>query len=262
VPDAPPRRRPHRPSRAIWHGSRRRRPHADAAAASTTAPPAAVPPHSSPQPLSGGGRPPPPLGAGKGAGSITAASPAAAAAAVAPAIAATATGGGCDGGRGGGELWSTAPPSPLPPLAGVRTAADAPAGDGGAEFDGGLPAAAAPPPNCRGRGDRDGCDGRSAGVCTSGGAGVFVCLWLGGGGTAVTAAAAVLVGCGLFSEDVRPLEGGGSRGLQLRSGPKTVVKSTSAFACFGTNRLSAKRPGALSRLVFSIKGAKIICSPG
>jgi len=48
----------------------------------------------------------------------------------------------------------------------------------------------------------------------------------------------------------------------LRSGPKTVVKSTSAFACFGTNRLSANRPGALSRLVFFRKGAKIICSPG
>jgi len=48
----------------------------------------------------------------------------------------------------------------------------------------------------------------------------------------------------------------------LRSVPKTVVKSTSAFACFGTNRLSANRPGALSRLVFSRKGAKIICSPG
>jgi len=47
----------------------------------------------------------------------------------------------------------------------------------------------------------------------------------------------------------------------LRSGPKTVVKSTSAFACFGTNRVSANRPGALSRLLFSRKAAKIICSP-
>jgi len=48
----------------------------------------------------------------------------------------------------------------------------------------------------------------------------------------------------------------------LHNGPKTVVKSTSAFVCFGTNRLSANRPGALSRLFFSRKGAKIICSPG
>jgi len=104
------------------------------------------------------------LGAGKGAGSTTAASGAAAAAAVAPAIAATATGGGCDGGSGGGGLWSMAPPSPLPPLAGVSTAAEAPAVDGGAELDGGLPAAAAAAPNCRGRGDRDGCDGRPAAV--------------------------------------------------------------------------------------------------
>jgi len=47
-----------------------------------------------------------------------------------------------------------------------------------------------------------------------------------------------------------------------RSRPITVVKSTSAFACFRTSRLSANRPGALSRLVFSRKGAKIICSPG
>jgi len=218
APDAPPRRRPHRPSRAIWHGPRRRRPRADAAAALTAAPPAAVPPYSSPPPLSDGGRAPPPLGAGKGAGSATSATPAAAAAAVAPTIAVTATGGGCDGGGGGGGLWSMAPPSPLPPLADVRTAADAPAGDGGAEFDGGLLAAAAPPPNCRGRGDRDGCDGRPAAVCTSRGARVFVCLWLGGGGAAMTAAAraaaaAVLVGGGLFAEDARPREGGGSRGL-------------------------------------------------
>jgi len=111
------------------------------------------------------------LGAGKGAGIATAASPAASAAAVAPAIAATATRGGCDGGGGSRGLWSMAPPSPLPSLAGVRTAADAPAGDDGPEFDGGLPAAAAAAPNCRGRGDRDGCDGGPAAVCTSGGAG-------------------------------------------------------------------------------------------
>jgi len=101
---------------------------------------------------------------GKGAGSATAASLAAAAAAVAPAIAATATGGGCDGGGDGGGLRSMARSSPLPPLAGVRTAADAPAADGGAEFDVGLPAAAAAAPNCRGRGDRDGCDSRPAAV--------------------------------------------------------------------------------------------------
>jgi len=213
-----PCRRPHRPSRAIWHCPRRRRPRTDAAAALTAAPPIEVPPHSSPPPLSDGGRAPPPLGAGKGAGSATAASPAAAAAAVAPAIAATATGGGCDGGGGGGGLWSMAPPSPLPPLAGVRTATDAPAADGGAEFDGGLPAAAAAAPNCRGRGDRDGCDGRPTAVCTSGGAGIFVCLSLGGGGAAVMAEAwaavgSVLVGGGLFAEDARPREGGGSRGL-------------------------------------------------
>jgi len=49
-------------------------------------------------------------------------------------------------------------------------------------------------------------------LCTPGGAGVFVCLWLGGGGAAVTAAAraaaaAVLVGGGLFAEDARPREG-------------------------------------------------------
>jgi len=111
-----------------------------------------------------------------------------------------------------------APPWPVPPLAGVRTAADAPTGDGGAEFDGGLPAAAAAPPNCRGGGDRNGCDGRPAAVCTSGGTGVLFCLWLGGGGAAVTAAlwaaaAAVLVGGGLFFEDARPREGGSSRGL-------------------------------------------------
>jgi len=111
-----------------------------------------------------------------------------------------------------------APPSPLPPLAGVRTAADAPARDGGADFDGGLPVAAAAAPNCRGRGDRDGCDGRPAAVCTSGGAGIFVCLSVGGGGAAVTAAAwavaaAMLVGGGLFAEDARPREGGGSLGL-------------------------------------------------
>jgi len=193
------------------------RPRADAAAALTAAPPVVMPPHSSPPPLNYGGRAPPTLRAGKGAGSATSASPAAAAAAVAPAIAATVTGGGCDGGDGGGGLWSMAPPSPLPPLAGVRTAADAPAGGGGAEFDGGLPAAAAAAPNGRGRGDRDGCGGRPAAVCTSGGVRVFVCLWLGGGGAAVTAAAwaaaaAVLVGGGLFAEDARPREAGGSRG--------------------------------------------------
>jgi len=159
------------------------------------------------------------LGAGKGAGSTTAASPAAAAAAVAPAIAATATGGDCDGGGGGGGLWAMALQSPLPPLAGVRTAADAPPGHGGLKFDGGLPVAAAGTPKCRGRGDRDECDGRPAAVCTSGGAEVSVCLWLGGRGAAVTAAArlaaaAVLVGVGLFEEDARPRDGGGSRGLR------------------------------------------------
>jgi len=47
-----------------------------------------------------------------------------------------------------------------------------------------------------------------------------------------------------------------------RSGPISVVKSKSAFACFGTNKLSSDRPGALSRLVFFRKGAKFICSPG
>ena len=193
-------------------------PCADAAAALTAAPPAAAPPHSSPPPLSDRGQAAPPLGAGKGTGSATAASPAAAAAAVAPAIAATATGGGCDGGGGGGWLWSMAPPSPLPPLAGVRTTTDAPAADGGAEFDGGLTAAAAAAPNRRGRGDRDGCDGRPAAVCTSEGPGIFVCLSLGGEGAAVTAAAwaavgSVLVGGALFAEDARPREGGGSRGL-------------------------------------------------
>ena len=47
-----------------------------------------------------------------------------------------------------------------------------------------------------------------------------------------------------------------------RSGPKTVVKSTSAFGCFGTNRYSANSPAALSGLLISRKGAKIICSPG
>jgi len=213
-----PLRRPHRPSRTMWHGPSRRRPRADAAAALTAAPPVAVPPHSSPPPLSDGGGAPPPLGAGKGAGSATTASPAAAAAAVAPAIAATATGAGCDGGGCGGGLWSMAPPSPLPPLAGVRTTTDAPAADGGAEFDGGLTAAAAAAPNRRGRGDRDGCDGRPAAVCTSEGPGIFVCLSLGGEGAAVTAAAwaavgSVLVGGALFAEDARPREGGGSRGL-------------------------------------------------
>jgi len=50
-----------------------------------------------------------------------------------------------------------APPSPLPPLAGVRTDSDALAGDACAAFDGGLPAAVATAPNCRGRGHRDGC---------------------------------------------------------------------------------------------------------
>ena len=170
-----------------------------------------MPPHSSPPPLSDGGRGSPPLRVEKGA---------AAAAAVAPSIAATATGGGYGGGGGGGGLSSMAPLSPLPPLAGVRTAADVPAGDGGAEFDSGLPAAvaAATAPNCRGRGDRDGCDGGPAAMCTSGGAGVFVCLWLGGAGAAVTAAAqaaaaALLVGGGLLAEDARPRQGGGSRGL-------------------------------------------------
>jgi len=157
------------------------------------------------------------LGAGKCAGSATAASPAAATATVATAIALTATGRGCNGGGGGGGLWCMAPPSPLPPLAGVRTTADAPAGDGGAEFDGGLPAAAAAAPICRGRGDRDGCDGRPAAVCRSGGAKISFCLSLVERGAAVTAAAwtaaaAELVGGGLFTEDARPREGGGSRG--------------------------------------------------
>ena len=46
-----------------------------------------------------------------------------------------------------------------------------------------------------------------------------------------------------------------------RTGPIFVVKSTSAFSCFRANRKSANRPGALSRLVFPRKGAKIICSP-
>ena len=218
APDAPLRWRPHRPSLAIWHGLRRRRPRADAAVAFTVAPLAAAPPYSSPSPLSDGGRAPTTLGAKKGASSATATSPAAAAAAVAPAIAVTAKEGGCDGGGGGRGLWSMASPSSLLPLARERAAADVPAGDGGAEFDGGLPAVAAAAPNCRGRGDRDGCEGGLAAVCTSGGAGSFVCWWLGEGGAAVTAAAreaaaVVLVGGGLFAEDARPREGGGSRGL-------------------------------------------------
>jgi len=108
-------------------------------------------------------------------------------------------------------------PSLVPPLAGVRTAADAPAEDGGAEIDGRLPVAAAAAPNCRGRGKRAGCDGRQAAVYTSGGAGVLVCLWLERGRAAVTAAAraaaaAELVGGGLFAEDARPREGSGSVG--------------------------------------------------
>jgi len=53
----------------------------------------------------------------------------------------------------------------------VRTAADAPAGDGGAELDGGLPAAAAAAPDCRGRGDRDECDGGPGVAAGGGGAG-------------------------------------------------------------------------------------------
>jgi len=51
-----------------------------------------------------------------------------------------------------------APPSPLPPLVGVLTAAYTPTGAGGAEFECGLPASAAAAPNCRGHGDRDACD--------------------------------------------------------------------------------------------------------
>jgi len=51
------------------------------------------------------------------------------------------------------------------------------------------------------------------------------------------------------------------RGGDLRTGPKTGVKSTSAFACFWANRQSANRIAALSKLLFSRKGAKIICSP-
>jgi len=45
-------------------------------------------------------------------------------------------------------------------------------------------------------------------------------------------------------------------------GPTTVVRSTSTSACFGTNRKSAIRPRALSRLILPRKGAKFICSPG
>jgi len=45
------------------------------------------------------------------------------------------------------------------------------------------------------------------------------------------------------------------------SGPATVLRSTSAFACFGATRKSAIRPRALSRLMFPRKGAKCICSP-
>jgi len=103
------------------------------------------------------------LEAGNDAVSAAAVSLAAAATAVASAIATTATGGGCaGGGGGGGGLWSMSPPSPLPPLAGVRTAADAPAGDGGAALGSGPPVAVAAVPNGRGRGDRDGCDGGPA----------------------------------------------------------------------------------------------------
>jgi len=54
------------------------------------------------------------------------------------------------------------PPSPLPPLAGVRTGVDAPAGDGGAALGGGPPAAVAAVPNGRGHGDRDGYVGGPA----------------------------------------------------------------------------------------------------
>jgi len=46
------------------------------------------------------------------------------------------------------------------------------------------------------------------------------------------------------------------------SGPTTVLRSTSDFACFGANRKSAIRPRALSRLIFPRKGAECICSPG
>ena len=46
------------------------------------------------------------------------------------------------------------------------------------------------------------------------------------------------------------------------SGPSTVVRSTSAFACLGTNRKSAIRPRALSWLIFPRKVAKFICLPG
>jgi len=82
-----------------------------------------------------------------------------------------------------------APPSPLRPKAGVATAADAAAADGSAEFDGGLPAAAVAAATCRGHDDRDGCDGRPAAACMSGGAKIFFCLSLGRRAAAGTAAA-------------------------------------------------------------------------
>jgi len=63
------------------------------------------------------------------------------------------------------------PLSPVPPLAGVRTAADAPAGDGGAALGGGPPTAVAAVLNGRGRGDRDGYDGGPAAAAGDGGAG-------------------------------------------------------------------------------------------
>jgi len=50
--------------------------------------------------------------------------------------------------------------------------------------------------------------------------------------------------------------------IAVCSGPTTVVRRTSAFACFGANRKSAIRPRALSRLNFPRKGAQFICSPG
>jgi len=45
-------------------------------------------------------------------------------------------------------------------------------------------------------------------------------------------------------------------------GPTTVIRSKSASACFGASSNSSIRPRALSRLIFSRKGAKFICCPG
>jgi len=46
------------------------------------------------------------------------------------------------------------------------------------------------------------------------------------------------------------------------SGPTAVVRSTSAVAYFGASIKCAIRPGALSRLIISRKGAIFICSTG